>query len=392
MFEIINNRGLRLSSTDVIKNFILGHASHFGEDTLNEVKRLWADIIINLDKINTDDFLRQFLSSILRKKISESFLISEFKNYYKKRVKSSQGISDFSIENEYPEEDEDSYNSNEDENPQIKNRKIKITTFLKKIKATSKIYSKIINKSFDHQAINKSLFDLERIQSFPSNIFLLDLFSRKLELKNYYRVLEQIKAFMIRRNICEYRTGELDSIFANLCNVIDEHIEKNVSDYLKYYLPTDEEFQNYFQKHQFKGKNKARAKYVLEQIEYYLTGNKNEYVINSSEEVHLEHIMPQKITTNKSKEIYGDWENYLNVGDDYKHKQYVWRIGNLTLLSDELNLGASNNPFIRKKNFYKQSSLQLNKEIVQSYRQFKFKDQERRSRYFANLAVKIWKL
>ncbi len=42
LFEIINNRGLRLSSTDIIKNFILGHASQLGEDTLSEVKRIWS--------------------------------------------------------------------------------------------------------------------------------------------------------------------------------------------------------------------------------------------------------------------------------------------------------------------------------------------------------------
>jgi len=35
LFETINNRGLSLSPTDIIKNFLLGHASSLDQDTLN---------------------------------------------------------------------------------------------------------------------------------------------------------------------------------------------------------------------------------------------------------------------------------------------------------------------------------------------------------------------
>ena len=128
---------------------------------------------------------------------------------------------------------------------------------------------------------------------------------------------------MIRRNICESRTGELDTIFARLCKIPDIDINKNIKFELSEDFPNDEEFTNYFLKHQFKGKNKDRAKYVLEQIEYYLTDNKNEYIINTSDEVHLEHIMPQKISTIKSKKIYGNWEDYLGIDCKSKHKRYV---------------------------------------------------------------------
>lgn len=394
LFEIINNRGLRLSGTDIIKNFILGHASQLDEKTLIETKRLWADIIVNLDGINTDNFLRQFLASVLKRKITRNSLVSEFKNYYKKKVKDSEVISDYSIEDEFEDEEDESDNNDNgtDDTSKLKFSKITIHTFLKNIKTTSKIYSNILNKRFDDDKINRDLFDLERIQSFPANIFLINLFSRKLNTKELYKALEQIKSFMIRRNICESRTGELDAIFSRLCKINDFEINKNIKVELFDDFPTDEEFTNYFLKHQFKGKNKDRAKYVLEQFEYYLTDNKNEYIINSSDEVHLEHIMPQKISSIKSKKIYGDWESYL--GKDYKskHKRYVWRIGNLTLLSDELNLGASNNPFTKKKNFYRKSSLRLNKQIVDSYKQFRFNNQEHRCLVFSKIALKIWSL
>ncbi|MFC1533645.1 DUF262 domain-containing protein [Thermodesulfobacteriota bacterium] len=391
LFEIINNRGLRLSATDIIKNFILGHASQLGERSLSDIKRLWADIIVSLDNINTDNFLRQYLASILRRKVTAGSLISEFKDHYKKNVKKSEMISEFSIEDEYSEDDDENENNSDKQNTK-KIKKINITTFLRNIKRASIIYSNLLNKAFPDNNINRALNDLDRIQSFPTNIFMLELFSRELNKQQYYKALNQLKSFMIRRNICEYRTGELDAIFARLCKVSDTNLNQNIKKELIEDFPRDEEFINYFQKHQFKGKNKERAKYVLEQIEYYLTDNKNEYVINTSDEVHLEHIMPQNISTNKSKNLFGNWEQYLGSDHKSKHKRYVWRIGNLTLLSDELNLGASNNPFTKKKIFYKKSSLQINAKIIANNRQFRFNNQEKRGYELAKIAVKIWQL
>ena len=52
--------------------------------------------------------------------------------------------------------------------------------------------------------------------------------------------------------------------------------------------------------------------------------------------MHVEHIIPQKIKTKRSKKQFGDWVTYL--GDDAvnRHPRYVARIGNLTLFAGEL--------------------------------------------------------
>ena len=50
LFETINNRGLKLSSADIIKNFLLGHGSILGPEILEEVKEKWSQLILNLDK------------------------------------------------------------------------------------------------------------------------------------------------------------------------------------------------------------------------------------------------------------------------------------------------------------------------------------------------------
>ena len=69
--------------------------------------------------------------------------------------------------------------------------------------------------------------------------------------------------------------------------------------------------------------------------------------------MHVEHIIPQKIRTRKAKEEFGDWGSYLGSSSEALHPRYVSRIGNLTLFAGALNIGASNNPFARKKKAYK---------------------------------------
>ncbi len=56
LFETINNRGLRLSPTDIIKNFLLGNAARFGGEALQSARTSWAALIVHLDGTSSDAF------------------------------------------------------------------------------------------------------------------------------------------------------------------------------------------------------------------------------------------------------------------------------------------------------------------------------------------------
>jgi len=115
LFETINNRGLRLSATDVLKNFILGHAAKIGSVKLEEVKSLWSQLIVNLDGISTDDFFRQYITSILTRKITKSKLIEEFKNDYFKNVKEVDKLGEYTYNKDYYDDLEDDDEEEDDE-------------------------------------------------------------------------------------------------------------------------------------------------------------------------------------------------------------------------------------------------------------------------------------
>jgi len=403
IFELINNRGLRLSPTDIIKNFLLGHASIVSADVLKETRECWKSLIISLDGIETDDFFRQYLMGILQRKVTFSKLIYEFKKYYLITVKEANVLPEFRLFKEFSEyengEENHSAEDSESEQPITQPEttakkvtpKLSITEFASSLKKSANIYGKIINMTFEDKKINNHLCNLQRIESFPTYTFLLNLFQREIGDKEKVSILKLLEAFMLRRHISEYRTSELDDIFPKLTDLKDENIVNQIRESLSHYFPENAVFETKFATHSFKG-NEDRAKYVLEQFEYNLIKDQGEYVINSGNDVHLEHIIPQTINTKKAIKEYGNWGSYLGKEALSNHSEYIDKIGNYTLLGQKLNIKASNNPFRAKKKEYKKSNIHLTKKLAEKYSTFKFKQVDERSLDFAKIALKIWNL
>jgi uncharacterized protein with ParB-like and HNH nuclease domain len=86
LFETINNRGLKLSPTDIIKNFILGNAARFGTHQLQLARQRWSDLIRNLDGTSIDAFLRQYLIAKMKKRVTASYVIQYFKTLFMQSV------------------------------------------------------------------------------------------------------------------------------------------------------------------------------------------------------------------------------------------------------------------------------------------------------------------
>lgn len=402
LFETINNRGLKLSPTDIIKNFLLGHASMIGTEILLEVRGYWKNLIVSLDGIETDNFFRQYLMGILNRKVTFSKIIYEFKKYYVTTVKEANMLPEYHLFKEFEYESNEELSdteNNESELPitRVENistkeaLKVSINKFAKDLRDAAEIYGKIINREFDDKNINRHISNLQRVESIPAYTFLLRFMGKIYNSKEIITVLKIIEAFMLRRHICEYRTAELDDIFSKMADIEETNIVEYVRNSLVKYFPSDAEFEDKFSKHIFR-KEVDRAKYVLEQFEYDIIGDQGEYVINSGNEVHLEHIIPQTIDTKKSLKEFGDWIKYLGKDALSKHEQYVDRIGNYTLLGQILNIKASNNPFRAKKKEYKKSNIYLTKQIAENYSGFRFKQVEQRSKDFAKKATKIWNI
>lgn len=405
LFETINNRGLRLSATDILKNFILGHAAKIDEQTLKESREIWSELITALDGIPSDDFFRQYVSSIYTRKISRNKLIEEFKKHYFKNVNDVDKLGEyrytFGIEDsEEYSDDDDETNENgagsesesiEDDQEEAVKR-VSITVYLENIVNAARCYSKIWNLKFDDRKINTKLAELAAIRSFPSYIFLMHYLQSDHNRKQILNVLDMIASLMLRRHMTGKSTAYNDDIFARLLRIdFDEKHPSTIKSILTEDYPNDEEFSDRFTTHELKQRVINRARYILTKIEYHKTGNTKEFSINSPEDVHVEHIIPQTIDTKKSRKEFGNWEEYLGDKAKVNHRKKVNRIGNMTLLASELNIIASNNPFTSKKKFYRKSNILLTKELC-DMSNFKFYHLDKRGEELAKLAVKIWKL
>ncbi|WP_294296526.1 DUF262 domain-containing HNH endonuclease family protein [uncultured Chryseobacterium sp.] len=403
LFETINNRGLKLSSTDILKNFILGHAAKISEQKLEKTKILWADLITALDGIPTDDFFRQYVTSIYTRKITINKLIEDFKKHYFKNVKEVDKLGEYrysngaeSSEQVFDEEEEDIENILDTEhNEEVieESKRVDLEVYLKRIVDAANCYSKIWNQKFSDKKLNEKIKDLIDVKSFPSYIYLMHYLQTDSDKKEKYKVLDMITTIMLRRHICAKRTSENDDIFAKLLRIdfdISDYV-KEVKNQLLTDCPEDDEFLIRFPEHEFKQRVLDRARYMLCQIEYFKTGNTGEFSINSPEDVHIEHIIPQKINTARSKEEFGDWEKYLGDKAKIHHKQKVHRIGNLTLLSSSLNITASNNPFTRKKKSYRESNIFITKSLA-NQSDFTFYHLDKRGNEMAEIAKQIWKI
>lgn len=403
LFETINNRGLRLSATDILKNFILGHTAKIDDETLKRSKELWAELIINLDGINSDDFFRQYVSSIYTRKISKTKLIEEFKKYYFKNVKDVEKLGEYmynygiseeeSMDDETLEVDSIDLQEKVEEHEEVNNR-ISVVEYLQQIVDASSCYNKIIFACFDDKKVNQLLNDLKSIKSFPSYIYLMHFLQfESIESKDKLKVLKMIASLMLRRHVVGKSTAYNDDIFANLLRLDKDDVSyiKSVKDALIEYYPDDDEFEDRFAVHELKERVIDRARYILTQIEYHKTGNTKELSVSNTEDVHVEHIIPKTIDTKKSKKEFGDWMVYLSGNVVLEHKKRVNRIGNMTLLSGTLNIKVSNNPFLDKRKEYKNSNIQLTKDLSE-YKFFKFHHLDERGKELAKLAKEIWKI
>lgn len=409
LFETINNRGLRLSATDILKNFILGHASKLGDKQLEDTKDLWSELIINLDGINSDDFFRQYVSSIYTRKISRTKLIEEFKKHYFKNVEGVDKLGEYRynygyIEEESLEDEDDGTNGDiddmqemeieTDETIEEKEQRVDIIGYLQEIVDASACYSKIINLKFTDQKVNQLLKDLRSIKSFPSYIFLMHFLQlQDISRRDTLEVLKMIGALMLRRHVTGRSTAYNDNIFASMLRLdhTDENYIQNIKESMFEHYPDDDEFEDRFATHELKERVIDRARYILSQIEYHITGETSEVLISCTEDVHVEHIIPKRITTKKSKREYGDWMEYLPGNVVLEHKKRVNRIGNMTLFSGPLNIKISNGPFLDKREEYRKSNIQLTKDLVE-YEDFKFVNLDERGEELASIAKNIWRI
>ncbi len=190
------------------------------------------------------------------------------------------------------------------------------------------------------------------------------------------RISSALFSLITRHNIiCDKDRAKFEStMFAAAKTISDGGDENAALALLRALSPTDDEVRQSFATLSFPRSQSSIAQCVLRPLEYALRGTE-ELIIATPEKVHLEHIYPQKPAAAER------WPN---------HDEYVGRIGNLTLLDRRLNQEAQNTGFATKKaEFYAHSQLLLTKELLDKNVWTEAEIIERQ-KHLCDLAVDVW--
>ena len=354
IFETLNARGVKLSTPDLVKNYIFSiidkkHNLH--DSSIETLDRQWANIVDQLGRNKFSDFIRVDWNS--RNELARG------KNLFQK-IKA-----------------------------EVTNNQ-KARTYLQILQNNSQVYSSLKNENDEFWKIHKEgvylvnndlSFRLKTLRLFgvvaPLNA-LLAAFERFIP-SDFIRFLGFIETISVRYNfICSMPTNEQNRVYSEVARLITN--QKDVTPtktlgILKKVYPSDEHFfLSFGEKNLRTAQSDKKARYLIYRIEKHLNRNCGNF-----EELTLEHILP--------KNYDQKWQNQFE--ETTQIDSLVSRIGNMTLLDRKQNQSLGNKNFSEKKEIFKKSSFQVTKNCCE-YQSWNEASITRRQKWLGNQAKSLW--
>ena len=199
-------------------------------------------------------------------------------------------------------------------------------------------------------------------------------------------VLDMIESFIIRRSVCGIPTNRLRRIFVQMSTQIkpDGFTTSVKQTLLDNRWPTDTEFREKFVQYRLYNRARlSRTRLILDTLQISF-GDKESPDLSKSE-ITIEHIMPQTLS-NK-------WKKDLGVNHDEIHERWIDTVGNLTLTGYNSELGnmafSDATKDVDKKRKLAESKFALSSSI-QDFTVWNEESIEFRGNELAERALKLW--
>ncbi len=328
LFKTINARGLELTQGDLIKNELCHKIVPY---ELDEAIDNWDEIRNRIEKNNgnLDVFLFHYLNSIDE--------IQDLRQLLDKR----RGVEKWEKKNYPPAPEKYVFELYGELITKVGTQK-----FLDDLLLASNQYISFVNPSNEKIYLN-SLKAMGVNKCFP----LLLTAVRKLNGENFDKVCKAVDSLTFRHSVMRKDPKELERFYYIVGELIiaDTDINVIISNIKEH--PNFREEDKFKQEFIFSSLKIPVSRMILDRI----TRKHSESIDWTNKDVHIEHIMPQK--------PMGEWK-ILFDRDEYEYKDYLNRLGNLTILQDKKNIKARNKDFKDKKEYYKESRLTITKELV----------------------------
>ena len=350
IFSSLNSTGVSLKDSDLVKNFILMNLNSHQQKELFNI--YWKEIEKNLiNESNLDSFLQHFLTMKLKYVVSKSSIYEAFEKLY----------HSLNYENEY----------------------IKSKDILEEMLKFSNIYKKLFLSEIDFKSPYSSM-NLLKIESyFPLLMYIYDKFPETI-----LEVSKIIENYLIKRVIIGLPPGKTKNVFVkvlkniNKNNVINSIIESLKSETKQSRIPLMSEIEEDIMVKPIYFNNSAATKYLLYKIEFFIN-SQNYTTTIGYDNLTIEHILPE---TEYSK-LPDCWQESFDL-DSYERRLHT--LGNLTLITQQMNSSIGNICFENKKEVYEKDTFNLTKNIAKKYDEWNEESIKNRSRCLLEYIKEIW--
>ena len=336
IFETVNDRGLDLSMSDLLKNYIFSKAGN----QIDKVQEQWDQMVDRLRDQSLTQFLRHHWMSNYGM-VRERDLYREMKQKFTHRNQ--------------------------------------VFDLMEQLTDAADQYLAIL--TVDHArwkgASTKLRRDLETLQMFGFSQFrllMLAAFSKQLPLREIQKLVRMILVLSMRYNIVGgLVSNRLERAYSEAAIAIRDPSRgvdsaAKISELLRPVCPNDETFvQNFSSLEVTKPK---LARYILRTLA-------DETVPEDEADVNLEHIMPKT------------WSEEWSLFSKEDHKAYVDRLGNLTLIEAATNSATGNTSFQNKRRAFRTSKISMTKELAK-HRSWTTSQIETRQSQLAERAKEVW--
>ncbi len=348
LFETLNDRGVSLSESDLLKNYLLAAAGPYLADTQAD----WETIEGNLGGERLLKFVRHhWLSS--RGMTGRAGLYPDIK----KAVRTPEAVASYTEElcaaSEY-------YEALRDPN--------------------SRVWAAFGPER--HARLSERIESLRLLRS--DQIFLVLLAALEAEEGDFPRLLDLLISFTFRyTTICNLSPASLLPVFISAAQHIRENGRVDPDEIFDRFLsrlyPNDSQFHSAFSRKTVR--HNGLSRYILNKLNHQITASCALDRGEAQPITDLEHILPKRFQRNWTvdrKDFPGGPE------------RYVHRLGNMTLLTTHLNRELGNQPFEVKREAFAKEDLEITRMIADEAR-WTADAIGRRQNWMAGLAIKIWR-
>lgn len=348
VFETLNARGVKLSSTDLLKNYLFAVVHNFGSDEreMMELDNRWERLVGLIGSDSLPDFLRAYWNS-KNKFVRHSELF--------KRIRES--ISS----------------------------KGEVFSLMRDLESNAHIFAALPSSednlwSNEQKKYIKTLRMFNVRQLYPLLLSAYNKFSEG----DFTSLLRSCCIISFRYNIIgNLATNEQERVYNRLAVELSSNMIGNLQDLitsLSTLYVSDDKFRGDFSEKEMRttqARNKRVVRYILFEIEKHISTNAYDF---ESDSYNLEHVMPESIQEG--------WDNI----EDRDHDQFVYRLGNMTILNKSVNRDLGNSDFETKKEKYLESEFSLTQRVANENSEWSTERIAEHQKWMARQATAIWRI